>query len=98
MSLGLMKQGNLERPSLMPSAWMKSNMNSYMKESEITQKLQAMLKDDTYRTLPGYSIDTDQYPDHVVPFLEDHVNYLRRHRHINPEHYLSNLRLMLKIR
>jgi hypothetical protein len=69
-----------------------------MEGSEVMHELQAMLQDNSYRTLPGYSIDSETYPDNNVPFIESHVNYLRKHPQVNPAHYLSNLRLMLKIR
>lgn len=69
-----------------------------MDESEVVQHLKALFEDDAYRTSPGYSIDAETYPDHVVPFIEEHTNYLKRHPQIDPAHYLSNLRLMLKIR
>lgn len=77
---------------------MKSKMSRYIQESDIVLELQAMLEDDSFHTLSGYSIDTDTYPDHQVPFTENHMNYLKRHPQVNPSHYLSNLRLMLKIR
>lgn len=82
----------------MSSAYMKSRMKSYMEESKIVQELQAMLEDDSFRTLPGYSIDTDAYPNGTVPFVEAHIRYLLKHPNTDPAHYLSNLRLMLKIR
>jgi maltodextrin utilization protein YvdJ len=82
----------------MQSSYMKSKMKSYMLESLVEQLLQAMLEDESYRTLPGYSIDTETYPDHNVPFVAAHMHYLKKHPQVDPEHYLSNLRLMLKIR
>lgn len=82
----------------MPSAYIKSKMKSYMPEAEIIEELQAMIKDGSYHTIPGYSIDTAAYPDGSVPFIESHVSYLRRHPQVDPKHYLSNLRLMLKVR
>lgn len=82
----------------MASAYMKSRMRNYLAGSEITQKLELMLEDDSYHTTKGYSIDTEAYPDHAVPFVEHHMNYLRKHPQVDPEHYLSNLRLMLKVR
>jgi len=72
-------------------------MKSYMKEPAILLELQALLENNAYHTSPGYSINTTDYPDHVVPFIEEHINYLKRHPQIDPAHYLSNLRLMLKI-
>ncbi len=82
----------------MASAYMKSKMKSYIQESEIIEELQAMLDDTSYKTQQGYSIDTESYPDNIVPFIEEHLNYLKKHPQVDPEHYLSNLRLMLKIR
>lgn len=82
----------------MQSAYMKSKMKNYMQEEEVIQELRLMLRDDAFRTEPGYSIDTEVYPDHVVPFIEEHTRYLKKHPQVNPAHYLSNLRLMLKIR
>lgn len=82
----------------MPSAYIKSKMKSYMKESEIITELQALVQDDSYHTEPGHSIDTITYPDNNVPFIESHIGYLHKHPQVDPKHYLSNLRLMLKVR
>lgn len=82
----------------MPSAYIKSKMKSYMQESEITQELKALAEDDSYHTIPGYSIDTETYPDSSVPFIESHLRYLHKHPQVDPKHYLSNLKLMLKVR
>ena len=73
-------------------------MKRYIQESDIVQELQSMLEDDSFHTEPGYSINTEAYPDHVIPFVEKHVSYLNKHPQVDPEHYLSNLRLMLKVR
>ncbi|MGI9027403.1 MAG: hypothetical protein ACR2FM_00975 [Candidatus Saccharimonadales bacterium] len=77
---------------------MKSKMRGYIKESEITDELQRMMEDASYHIKPGYSIDTETYPDNLVPFVESHLNYLKTHPQVDPMHYLANLRLMLKIR
>lgn len=82
----------------MASAYIKSKMKNYMQEPAIRQELQAMYEDDNYRTLPGYSVDADKYANHVVPFVSSHLDYLKRHPYVDPLHYLSNLRLMLKKR
>lgn len=82
----------------MPSQYMKSKMKSYLQEPQVTEELQSMLNDESFHTLPGYSIDGETYPNHVVPFIEEHVRYLTKHPQVDPAHYLSNLRLMLKIR
>lgn len=82
----------------MPSAYTKAQMSNFMQESDIIEHLQEMLQDESFITEPGYSIDSEQYPDNKVPFVEDHIGYLKRHRQVDPSHYLSNLRIMLKIR
>lgn len=82
----------------MPSASLKSKMSRYIQETEVVEKLQVLLEDETFRTLPGHSIDTELYPDYKIPFIQGHLNYLKKHPQVDPEHYLSNLRLMLKIR
>ena len=73
-------------------------MKSYMQKPEIVEELQAMIKDSSYHTKPGYSIDTETYPDSTVPFIESHLGYLHKHPQVDPKYYLSNLRLMLKVR
>jgi hypothetical protein len=73
-------------------------MKSYMPDIDVITELQNMLKDTTYSTQPGYSIDGETYPDHSVPFVKHHMHYLERHPQVDPAHYLSNLRLMLKVR
>lgn len=82
----------------MPSAYIKSKMKRYIQESDIINALRSMVEDDSYKTESGYSINTEEYPDNVIPFVEKHVNYLSKHPQVDPEHYLSNLRLMLKVR
>lgn len=82
----------------MPSANIKSRMKNYLQEEEVVTQLQAMADDLSYRTVPGHSIDTDAYPDNQVPFINVHLRYLSKHPHVDPANYLSNLRLMLKIR
>ena len=69
-----------------------------MTETEIVEVLTALAEDDSFHTKPGYSIDITAYPDSIVPFIESHVGYLQKHPQVDPKHYLSNLRLMLKVR
>lgn len=82
----------------MPSAYIKSKMKHYIKENEVMQALQSMMDDESFHSKPGYSVNTDNYPDHAVPFAEWHLNYLKTHPQVDPQHYLANLRLMLKVR
>jgi hypothetical protein len=44
----------------------------------------------------SYSANAMLYPDGQMPFVEKHVAYLMDHPQLDPDRYLSNLRLMLK--
>lgn len=68
------------------------------KITEVTQALRLMESDSSYKTDAGYSSNEELYPDNNIPFVEKHMHYLREHRNVNPEQYLSNLRLMTRIR
>ncbi len=71
-------------------------------ESEEGQKfklaLREMASSNTYITRSGISADMTLYPDQTIPFVEKHMEYLRNHPTVDPEHYLSNLRLMTRVR
>ncbi len=82
----------------MPTSRTRAKLSSYIQEPEIRHQLQLMYDDKSFLTVPGYSIDTETYPDNKVPFIESHIDYLKKHPQVNPEHYLSNLHLMLKKR
>ena len=73
-------------------------MLSLMSLEEITEKLQSYADDPMMHTLDTYSPLAVDYPDNKVPFVDYHLNYLRTHKNLNPEHYLSNLSLMIKKR
>ena len=57
-----------------------------------------MSANDAFKTEASYSANAIVYPDNLIPFVDKHMNYLKQHQNINPEHYLSNLRLMTKIK
>jgi hypothetical protein len=69
-----------------------------MSEEEVIEKLKKMYADPAYITNSAYAANTDLWPDHRVPFVEAHLRYLKLHPKLEPEHYLSNLRLMLRKR
>lgn len=71
---------------------------AFIKMEEIDEILTEMETSDSYATKPGFVRDTPQDEKRSVSFKEVHLDYLRKHPKINPEHYLSNLRTMLKIR
>ncbi len=60
--------------------------------------LRKMADDAAFITEPGYSPNSELYPSHVIPFVEKHIEYLRTHPGTDPQHYLSNLRLMTRVR
>jgi hypothetical protein len=59
--------------------------------------LVAMVQDNAYNTDSSYSANSILYPDNIIPFVDKHMQYLRTHS-IDPQYYLSNLRLMVRIR
>jgi hypothetical protein len=61
------------------------------------QALQKMVADSAYATNAGYSANAALYPDNVISFVDKHMCYLRDHPATNPEHYISNLRLMTRV-
>ncbi len=68
------------------------------KGAEIEQALRLMATDSTYNTTASYVANTAVYPDNRITFVEKHMNYLNNHQDIDPDQYLSNLRLIARIR
>ncbi len=75
----------------------KTTIAAFMTELEVRDALTSMLSDQSFKTEPGYT-DEELYPDHQAPFIEKHMAYLKGHPKVNPKDYLSNLRIMTKIR
>lgn len=67
-------------------------------EEEIVNKLQIMEQDPNLVTKSAYRANTVLWPDNVIPFVDSHLEYLKSHKTVVPSYYLSNLRLMLRIR
>ena len=65
---------------------------------QIEKMLHLMATDTAYNTNSSYSADAVHYPDNLIPFVDKHMNYLKAHPSLDPQHYLANLRLMTKIR
>ena len=65
---------------------------------EARQLLEEMVLDDSYNTEPSYTANTAVYPDNLIPFVDKHMNYLCTHAIINPQLYLSHLRLMTRVK
>jgi hypothetical protein len=65
----------------------------------IRLRLEEMIQDGNYITAPSsYTADVAAYPDHQIPFIDKHLHYLNTHQAVNAEHYMSNLRLLLRKR
>lgn len=76
----------------------KNNFVGSEEAVRIEQMLVQMAEDGAYNTKSTYSADAIQYPDNLIPFVDKHMNYLKTHPSLDPQHYLANLRLMTKIR
>lgn len=70
----------------------------YTTPEQILAKLESMLADPNMITQDAYTPDTENYPDGRISFVEQHLRYLRTHKSVNPDHYISNLELMIKKR
>jgi hypothetical protein len=66
-----------------------------VQKDEIVTQLQAMLENPDLITEPGFRANAEQWPNHSIPFVENHVDYLSTHKNVNPTYYLSNLKLQL---
>lgn len=71
---------------------------STMTEEEIITRLKVLEDDPTMKSESIYSPAASEWPDSRLPFIERHLAYLRTHKTVNPEHYISNLALMIKKR
>lgn len=69
-----------------------------MTADEVMTMLRSMEDDSKLITKDAYSPNAELYPDGRIPFADIHLSYLKSHKHVNPKHYLSNLRLMITAR
>lgn len=64
--------------------------------------IRAMLHDmelnTSYNTVSSYGANQTLYPDNVMSFTDKHLSYIKSHPNLDPEQYLSNLRLKIKKR
>jgi len=67
-------------------------------EIAIRRILQSMTKDSTYNTAPTYHPDSIRYANNLIPFVDKHINYLNAHPRLDAGMYLSNLKLMTRLR
>jgi hypothetical protein len=65
---------------------------------DIKTQLQLMVANDSYNTKSSYSANGDLYSDNMMPFIDKHMNYLGDHPSVDPMQYMSNLRLITRLR
>ncbi len=65
---------------------------------EFKQTLREMERDNSFITESGYSANAELYPDHSISFVDRHVAYIKAHPSTDPSQYLSNLKLMTRVR
>lgn len=81
----------------MPSYKKKTSFANSEQMAEIKAILDSMVENTSYNTKSSFSINTELYPDSLMPFTDKHMQYLVSHGGINPNQYLANLRLMTRV-
>lgn len=78
----------------------KKRTDFYTSEEGIKTRalLVALAADKAFNTETSYTTNAEKYPDHVMPFVDKHMNYLLTHPGVESHNYLSNLRIMTRIR
>lgn len=76
----------------------KSSFDNDEQVAEIRAELELMVESTYYNTQPSFSANTERYPDSKIPFVEKHIEYLLSHKGLDPHQYISNLRLMTRIK
>lgn len=82
----------------MPTVSKKSNILTSEEGQIIRAELESMQSDKRYHTKNTYTANETDFPDNVMPFVDKHMLYLSKHSELDPQHYLSNLRLKIKVR
>lgn len=82
----------------MPTHKKKSSFANDEEMIEFKTELALMVENNAYNTQPSFSANTERYPDNRIPFIDKHMNYLMSHKGIDSHQYISNLRLMTRIR
>lgn len=66
--------------------------------ARVEAELRKLVENAAFNTESSYSANVEAYPDHLIPFVQKHLAYLHAHPKVNPDQYLSNLRMMTKVR
>ncbi len=64
----------------------------------VNDALQRMVADNLYKTDSSYSANSEIYANNQISFVAKHMKYLSEHQNVNTRHYISNLRLMTKLK
>ncbi len=67
-----------------------------MEEEQIIVALREMEADSSFITESAYRANAEVWPKNRISFVDNHLAYLKAHPSVNPEHYLANLRLMIR--
>jgi len=65
---------------------------------EIKMELQQMSESELYNTKSTYTANSLLYPDHLISFVDKHMNYIINHPALEPSTYVANIKLMTKVR
>jgi hypothetical protein len=81
-------------------AQLKRRTNFYESQEgkEAARLLSVLTVDEAFNTNATYSVQKEKYPTGLIPFVDKHMQYLESHPSVNIEHYISNLRLMIRFR
>ncbi|MBL8158970.1 hypothetical protein JNJ66_00775 [Candidatus Saccharibacteria bacterium] len=82
----------------MPAPRRKANFFETVEGARIEEILRSLDSDINFSTPATYSADGEHYPDHLIPFVDKHLNYLKTHPTTDPEQYIANLRLKTRVR
>ena len=82
----------------MPAVKKRANFFESEEGVQVRQTLLNMVENGEYHTVASYSANAIIYPDNVISFVDKHMKYLSEHQAVNVDHYLSNLRLMTRIK
>lgn len=82
----------------MPSTKKRPDFYNTDEGKEIKKILELMESDKAYNTKSAYSTDGGKYPSHRMPFVDKHMRYLSEHSAVSLKHYISNLKLITRVR
>jgi hypothetical protein len=63
----------------------------------LEDSLRSMVDNPGYITEPSFCPRSSIYPTNLIPFVDKHLEYMRKHPTTDPYHYIANLKLMTKI-